>query len=65
MGFYNYEYVTVNTGERESMPSLEFTEGNHFETENFYEILVYYRALGGRSDQLVGVFTLNSMGDIK
>jgi Type 9 secretion system plug protein 1st domain len=65
MGFYNYEYVTVNTGERESTPSLEFTEGNHFETENFYEILVYYRALGGRSDQLVGVFTLNSMGDIK
>ena len=31
------------------------------ETENEYTILVYYRELGGRADQLVGMVTLNSL----
>jgi hypothetical protein len=60
MGYYNYAYVTVNTGGGGS-PSFEFTEGNHFETENNYAILVYYRTLGGRSDQLVGIYSANTM----
>jgi len=65
MGFYNYAYVTVNSHDPASMPSFEFTEGNHFETENNYDILVYYRTLGGRSDQLVGVYPINSMGNVR
>jgi len=60
MGFYNYAYVTVNSGEPPANPSFEITEGNHFETENDYDILVYYRPLGGRADQLVGIYSLNS-----
>lgn len=65
MGLYNYAYVTVNSGEPRTNPSFEFTEGNHFETENNYDILVYYRALGGRSDQLVGIYSLNSQNSIR
>lgn len=65
MGFYNYAYVTVNNQGPAAMPSFEFTEGNHFETENNYDILVYYRPLGGRADQLVGIYSLNSKGDVR
>jgi hypothetical protein len=65
MGFYNYAYVTVNSNDPLVIPSFDLTEGNHFETENNYDILVYYRALGGRSDQLVGMYSLNSMNNIR
>ncbi len=65
MGFYNYSYVTVNTGEKGPVPSFEFTEGNHFETENNYDILVYYRPLGGRSDQLVGIYSMNTLNNVR
>ena len=33
-------------------------EGSHFETENIYEVLVYFRGLGSRYDQLVGFVSL-------
>jgi Domain of unknown function (DUF5103) len=65
MGFYNYAYVTVNKGDSHSTPSFEMTEGNHFETENNYDILVYYRPLGGRSDQLVGIYSMNTMNNLR
>ena len=65
MGLYNYAYVTVNSGDPYINPSFEFTEGNHFETENNYDILVYYRAMGGRADQLVGIYSLNSQNNIQ
>ena len=65
MGFYNYAYVTVNQNDPHPQPSFEFTEGNHFETENNYDILVYYRPLGGRADQLVGISSLNTLGTIR
>jgi hypothetical protein len=65
MGLYNYAYVTVNSGEYHGIPSFEITEGNHFETENNYDILVYYRALGGRADQLVAIYSLNSQNNIQ
>jgi hypothetical protein len=64
MGYYNYAYVTVNKGSG-GPPSFEFTEGNHFETENNYDILVYYRTLGGRSDQLVGIYSSNTMNNTR
>ena len=65
MGYYNYAYVTVNTGDPHPTPSFEVTEGNHFETENNYDILVYYRTLGGRADQLVGIYSLNTGGAVR
>jgi hypothetical protein len=53
-GFYNYEYQTIHnrTGQVGNM------EGNYFEAENIYTILVYYRAFTDRSDQLIGVGTV-------
>jgi hypothetical protein len=65
MGYYNYSYVTVNSQQPGSRPSVEFTEGNHFETVNNYDILVYYRPLGGRSDQLVGIYSLNTQTGLR
>lgn len=58
-GYYNYDYVTVD---RTGGPfSFDLTEGNLWDTENSYTILVYYRAVGGRADELVGVTHLNSL----
>ncbi len=60
-GFYNYAYVTIDRKDQQRNLSFEFTEGNHQETENDYIILVYYRDLGGRVDQLVGLKKLNTL----
>lgn len=60
-GYYYYSYVTVNKNDPDLKPSFAFTEGNHLETENDYTILVYYRALGARSDELVGIARINSL----
>ncbi len=50
-GFYNYVYSFVNhAGKRDDV----YWEGTHSRTENNYEILVYFRPLGFRSDLLIG-----------
>lgn len=49
-GWYDYNYTFSSSDGYDSDP----IEGSHFETENEYEVLVYYRALGSRYDQLVG-----------
>ena len=60
-GYYNYCYVTVDHGDPDRRPSFQITEGNFKDNENDYTILVYYRQLGGRADQLLGMATLSSM----
>jgi len=60
-GYYNYCYVTVDRADPSRKPSFDITEGNNGQAENDYTILVYYKELGGRADQLVGMATLNSM----
>ena len=57
-GFYNYSYVTVDQESREI--STEMTEGDWYETENLYTILVYWRPFGARYDQLVGAQALEA-----
>ena len=61
MGYYSYSYVTVDRNDPSMRPSFALTEGNHVETENEYMILVYYRALGARADELVGMARFNSL----
>jgi hypothetical protein len=58
-GVYDYEYVWVdkNTGK----PDYTALEGNYYETENDYQILVYYRPAGARWQELVGYKLLNSV----
>ena len=51
-GLYNYQYVFME--DDDTKPSLKRTEGNFFETENEYNIVVYFRPAGARYDRLVG-----------
>ena len=51
-GLYNYQYVFLE--DSEAKPSFKKTEGNFFETENEYNIAVYYRPAGARYDRLIG-----------
>lgn len=57
-GVYDYEYVWVDKASGKH--NLTALEGSYFETENNYQILVYYRPPGGRWDELNGYQTLNS-----
>lgn len=54
-GYYDYRYEL----ESKDLPEYEF-EGSHFQAENEYEILVYYRAPGRINDEVVGYLSLNS-----
>jgi hypothetical protein len=58
-GVYDYVYIWVdkNTGRPDDIP----IEGSHFETENDYQLLVYYRPVTARWDELVGYRLLNTV----
>ena len=58
-GNYDYCYVTIDRKTKQQ--STDITEGNWWETENNYTILVYYRPLGARADELVGITHVNSL----
>jgi len=65
-GFYNYAYGLMPADgdtpksrkeeepKEEVQPDFSLTEGNFFETENNYLILLYYHPFGARYDQVVG-----------
>lgn len=59
-GYYDFMYVTRPRDRNEPF-SFEETEGNYWESENEYTILIYYRPLGGRADELVGITKINSL----
>ncbi|WPR73632.1 DUF5103 domain-containing protein [Algoriphagus sp. NG3] len=54
-GWYDYQYAYKENGQFVTQPF----EGSYFETENEYEVLVYFRNLGSRYDQLVGYIYLH------
>jgi hypothetical protein len=58
-GFYNYQFAFVRDDAPKIIDLTEL-EGDWYETENEYHILVYYRPFGSRYDQLVAVQQLNS-----
>jgi hypothetical protein len=60
-GYYNYSYVTIDQNDQSRRLSFDYTEGNYWETENNYTILVYYRPLAGRADELIGITNVNSL----
>jgi hypothetical protein len=51
-GFYNYKYVEVDP---EGNLDEGAISGNFDMTENNYKVLVYYRDLGGRYDEIIGL----------
>ncbi|MEO9022589.1 MAG: DUF5103 domain-containing protein [Ginsengibacter sp.] len=59
-GYYDYTYIAVDRNNPAIRSELD---GDYFETENLYTILVYYRPFIGRSDELVGVANFDSKAD--
>ena len=60
-GYYDYCYVTVDQQASGFKASFDLTEGNSWDTENNYTILVYYRSLSDRADRLIGLTSINSL----
>lgn len=55
-GSYNYMYLYVPKGSTKGETAP--IEGNFYEAENEYMILVYHRPFGGRYDRLIGMQTV-------
>jgi hypothetical protein len=60
-GYYSYGYVTKDVLNKNATSLTELTDGDFWETENDYTILVYYKSIMGRHDELVGLTTINSL----
>ncbi|HZY35709.1 MAG TPA: type IX secretion system plug protein domain-containing protein, partial [Mucilaginibacter sp.] len=56
-GVYDYTYVWVDKAGKQDDIALE---GSHFETENKYQLLVYYRPAGARWEELIGFREVSS-----
>ena len=59
-GYYNYTYVVADKNKGANRMEVD---GNYFEAENSYTILVYYKSFTSRSDELIGAATINSRND--
>jgi hypothetical protein len=59
-GYYDYTYLAVDKNNPANYSELD---GNYYETENLYTILVYYRGFSSRADELIGVATFDSRTD--
>ena len=57
-GGYNYTYAFVPKGSDKA--TLQNVEGSHWETENEYQVFVYYRGFGERYDHLLCVTVISS-----
>ena len=56
-GYYSYTYIIAD---KNNFANRQEVDGNYFEAENSYTILVYYKAFNDRSDQLIGAATIDS-----
>ena len=59
-GYYDYQYGVRQLINGQSAFNSTLTEQDAWETENTYLVLVYFRELGGRSDQLLAIRQINS-----
>ena len=50
-GYYNYSFAVAGAG---GAADETYFEGTHNQTENQYDLLVYYRPPGSRADLLIG-----------
>jgi hypothetical protein len=58
-GWYNYEYVFMKDGAIDGTATI--FEGNRYETENDYVVLIYYRNPRDRYDRVIGSVTANTL----
>ena len=56
-GFYNYQFITKNKDN--SIRNYEIS-GAHYQTENNYTVIVYYKKFGDRYTQVIGIGYGNS-----
>jgi hypothetical protein len=61
-GWYNYEYVFRKDGENNGTATL--FEGSHYETENDYIVLLYYRNPRDRYDRVIGSVIYNTLNHL-
>jgi hypothetical protein len=59
-GYYDYQYAIKQKVNGRDQFSTTLTENDTWETENTYMVLVYFRPLGGRYDELIGIRQFNS-----
>lgn len=57
-GFTNYMYVTADKNGK--VDGQHVVDGNYYQTENQYTILVYYRENNDRYDKVIGIGSANS-----
>ena len=55
LGYYNYQFLAVD--EQGRLSSFR-VDNSHYQTENSYQALIYFRPPGGRTDKLVGYANL-------
>ncbi|UCS91603.1 DUF5103 domain-containing protein [Echinicola marina] len=55
-GWYDF-LLAIKNGDQWDTLSIE---GSHFQTENEYDVLVYYRDFGSRYDELLGYISVNA-----
>jgi hypothetical protein len=60
-GYYNYSFA-VQSPDQPNVVNEVYFEGSHFQTRNTYDILVYYRPPGSRTDLLIGYQWLETNG---
>ena len=60
-GYYNYLYAYKDDDHQ--VVKCENLEGSHFETENDYQIYVYYGKITDRYDRLIGYQKFNSLNN--
>lgn len=58
-GWYNYEYTFIKDSDDNDI--IRGFEGNHYETENDYSVIVYYRNPRDRYDRVISTVTANSL----
>ncbi|WP_215222790.1 type IX secretion system plug protein [Echinicola shivajiensis] len=55
-GWYDFLLAVKKGEEWDTLP----VEGSHYQTENEYDVLVYYRDFGSRYDELLGYISVNA-----
>ncbi|KDN54465.1 type IX secretion system plug protein [Flavobacterium seoulense] len=61
-GFTNFKYVVADS--KGNIDNENAIDGNFYQTENEYTVLVYYRENTGRYDRVIGKGTANSLNII-
>ena len=56
-GFVNYKFITLTNNRVDH----SFIDGNFYQTENEYTVLVYYKNLGDRYDKVIGIGSASSI----